>query len=45
MAARFESTGSASRQTRNLRTGLVLIAAFAAMFIGSVLYIVLHSVR
>lgn len=31
---------------RNVRTGLILLATFAALFAGSVIYIILyHSVR
>ena len=30
------------RRSQNLRTGLILAATLAALFVGSVLYIILH---
>ena len=32
----------ASRHVQNLRTGILLLAAFVALFAGSILYIVLN---
>lgn len=36
---------SRERRSRNVRTGLILVATFATLFLGSVLYIIRQSVH